>query len=542
MTANDSSSSATSPLFEVPLAGSGRLSALPEAFLAGRDLDLLRPLTFLAPGELPGRPDAVDRSALAEALIEANLTYGVRHAEKLGGLLAEPDTRVVVTGQQPGVFGGPLLSLSKMIAAIRFARQLTASGSPAVPVFWVATEDHDWDEAARATLPGPSGAAQRFSLGDDQDPLKPLGDRELGPGIQDLVKQLLTTAKGPGAEDRARRLTDFLHPEIGFGEAFCRTMATILGEHAPLFLDSQLPALKQAQQPHLRRLIEERHALDAAYVRVEAEVEERGHDLQVKPQPGVSPLFYVQDGRRRKIEWQGEASYGLRGVDGFSAPVAELLDLLSEEPGRFSPGVLARPAIQDAVLGTGLQVMGPSELTYMTQSRAAYDILGIGPTWTTLRPQLMLVEPRYEGWLREMALPLTELLDRSATEIVAERYGEDFITPIQTRMMDLLDQLEEPILATDKSLEKPLQKTRDHITRGLDNFSSRVKAAIARNNETWTRRVEQMHDALQPLGHLQEREWATAYLWTKLGPEWVDAIFEQMRLESRDLDIIRRSV
>lgn len=536
MKANASSSSATNPLLELDLKSGGRLPVLPTAFLQGEHHDLLEPLHFLSPGELPGPAAPTDRRDLAAALGQANAAYGVANAEALATKLADPETHVTVTGQQPGVFGGPLLSLSKIIAAVRYAEALEAAGRPAVAVFWIATEDHDWDEAAGATLGG--DPPTRLNLGPDTEPLKPMGDRVLGSGVDGLLDGLRETARGDEATARLEALAPLYTAESGFGDAFARTMAKILGDRSPLFLDSQLPALKKAQAPHLRALIEKRHALDAAYGAAEARVTERGLPLQVTPQPGVSPLFLVHEGERRRIEWRGEQRYGLRGLDDFEKPVEDLLSRLDEDPSCVSPGVLARPGIQDVVLGSSLQLMGPSELSYMVQAGAAYRVLGIERTWTALRPQMMAVDPRQLGWLEELELGLAELIAEPTASIVAKRYGHDFVSPIRDRMLEALGELEEPTLEVDKSLEKPLRKTHDQIVRGLDNFVARVEAAVARKNETWTRRVDQLKNALVPHDHLQERELATAYLWIKYGPPLVDALFDQMDLGTRDLNVV----
>ena len=151
--ANDSSSSATGRLDAnlshsaatgIDLLASGRLSPIPTALLENRDRDLLSPLRFLPPGELPvGEPPPpetfADRGALAAALGRTAQEYGHPRAAELAERLADPRTRVVITGQQPGLYGGPLLSLTKMAAAVRFAETLEEQGTPAVAIFWVAT-------------------------------------------------------------------------------------------------------------------------------------------------------------------------------------------------------------------------------------------------------------------------------------------------------------------------------------------------------------------------------------------------------------------
>lgn len=566
MIANASSSSATDRTsdlerYQVPLGD--RLASLPAAFVDGRDRDLLAPLRFLPPGELPtdpgltappsteaGSPESasldrspVDRRGLARALTEANDGYGHPRAEELGRKLADPATLVVATGQQPGLLGGPLLTLSKAMAAVRYAEEIEARGESAVAVFWVATEDHDWAETARATVGGRNGP-QTFTLGDDPAPLLPLGMRTFGDGLGEVADQLRPLLRGDEASARLERALGWYRPDTRFGEAFCRLMTEVLGERAPLLLDSMLPGVKQAQAPYLLRLVERRFEVDAAYAEADAAVETRGHALQVTPQPGVSPLFLLHGQERRRIEWRGEERFGLRGLDGFEAPVEQLLETLRENPSVVSPGVLARPAIQDAILGTTLQVMGPAEVSYMSQARAIYSLLGLrGPDghgpWTTLRPQTLVLDSRQAGYLDELDVPLSELLDQPIEEVLAARLGEDFVSPVRAEMEALFAKLESPSLEVDPSLEKPLRKTRDQIVRGFDTFASKVASAVARRNEVWLKRFEQLHDAVLPNGHLQERELSLIDFWGRYGSALVDELHEQMVLDPRQLSVIR---
>jgi len=190
---------------EVDLAAAGLLPPIPAAFLAGYDLDLLAPLGFLAPGELPdlsGRGRATispDRRALAEGLATANRAYGHPRADELAARLADPAVRVVVAGQQPGLFGGPLYTLSKVMAAARFAAELEARGELALPLFWVATEDHDWAEVSAAVFPTADGP-RSFDLGPDPEPLTPVGMRTLGEPVAAVLAEL--AAALPGDLDR----------------------------------------------------------------------------------------------------------------------------------------------------------------------------------------------------------------------------------------------------------------------------------------------------------------------------------------------------
>lgn len=552
MTANVSSSSVGSPpdLLRVDLAAAGLLPPLPRAFLAGGDLDLLAPLRFLPPGQLPAAlasaPSAAggagrSRAELASALLASNRSYGHADAERACRRLADPATRVVVTGQQPGLFGGPLMTFAKMVAAARWAAALEAAGEPAVAVFWVATEDHDYAEVASATVLA-AGGPRGFDLGPDTQPLLPVGMRALSPAVTEVLRAIGEAVPGESYAEWLQALARWCQPDARFGEAFCRVMTAMLGAHCPLLLDAMHPALKAAERPWLARLIERRGELAEALARHDAAVRERGYELRVTPQPGASPLFLLRQGERRRIEWRGESGFALRGAHtADTGAAAELLHVLDQNPSVVSPGVLARPAIADAVLGTTLQVLGPGELSYMPQAAAVYPLLEIEAPWVALRPQTLVLDAGKVQRLEESGLSLAEVLgERSCLDReLAELAGGDFVAPIRGRLAAALDDLRVPALASDPNLERPLAKTREQVLRAIDLFAEKAMPALARRDELRSRRVEALRETCLPGGRPQERAISAAHFRGKYGDRLFAGFWEQLDLDPTRLAVIQ---
>lgn len=510
------------------------LPPIPSAFLRGEHLDLLAPLRFVDPGTRPAAAAPLDRTALAAALATDNAAYGHPAATDLAARLAAPETAVIVTGQQPGLFGGPILTLSKMVAAVRWAESLEAAGIPAVAVFWVATEDHDWAEVAQATVSGPRGP-ETLALGDDPAPLMPVGMRSFGDGLDGALAQARELYPGDLTAAAWDGVARHYRPDARFGEAFCRFCVDLLGARAPLMLDAMNAEVKQLQRPHLRRLVERRVELDGAQQAADAAITSAGFPLQVTPQPGTSPLFMLHGQARRRIVWSGEDRFALRGLEGSDAPVASLLAAIDDNPSVVSPGVLARPAIQDALLGTTLQVLGPGEMSYMPQVAPTYGILGIPAPATTLRPQVVLVEQRQARQLQELGIDLGDLVDQSLDGLLASRLGEDLVGPARAQVAEILTALGDPIRALDPTLDRPRTKTADQIDRALGQLARKVDAAVARKHDTWRKRLERIVDAVRPDGAWQERRLSTAHLAVRLGPPAVTALFDQMDLDPRRL-------
>ncbi|MEO7795271.1 MAG: bacillithiol biosynthesis BshC [Thermoanaerobaculia bacterium] len=522
---------------EVDLIANGLVKGMPAAWLAGRETDLLSPLRLLAPGTLPEMAaPPIDRRGIAAGLARTNAGYGHPRAAELAAKLADPATAVVVGGQQTGLFGGPLLALVKAATAVRYVEALEAAGRPAVAIFWMATEDHDWGEVESATFLGPDGLL-RLALGDDPAPLAPVGARTIGPEIESLIAALAESFPNQRFAAWRERLASWWANGARFGDAFAQQMIALLGARSPLLLDSMLPELKSAERPLLATLIDRRVEVEAAYAAADERVLGRGFELQVAPQRGASPLFLLRDGARRRIEWSGDDGFRLRGAPGREGPepVAGLLAALASDPGLVSPGVLARPAIQDAVLGTTLQVMGPGETAYLAQAAAVYPVLGVAAPWTALRPQALIFDGRQRDHLRELGASLEELL--FAPEALASRLaaqaGGGFVAGARRAAELLVDELRGPAIALDPTLEKPWTKTRDSLLGALEAFSAKVEAAAARKGGVAQQRFDHLRQATRPEGGLQERVLSTAWFAGRYGEIFGAALLDQLTLDPR---------
>ena len=544
MTANDSSSLGTgrAEISALDLLAADRFPPLVDAFLRGQGLDLLAPVRFLMPGEEPKgdcRKTSPDRRQLASALAEANRGYGHPAAQRLGDRLADPATRVVITGQQPGLFGGPLYTLSKAVAVSLWAERLEAAGEPAVAAFWMATEDHDFLESSQASF-FTSDGLRTFDLGEDQEPLVPVGLRQLGSGVNQVLAELRRVIPGDRYGEWLDRIGGWYRPESRFGEAFAQLMVAMLGERCPLLVDAQLGGLKAAQQPWLRQVVEQRAALGVAFSNRDREISEAGYPLQVRPQPGSSPLFLRLGRQRRRIEWRESNRFGLRGDPDFEREVDWLLEVIEDEPERVSPGVRARSVIQDAVFGTCLQVLGPGELSYMPQVAPLFELLDVPAPWVALRPQILVLDERQQARAAGTEIGFERLLDASldADVLLARPEDTEFLSGAEATLEQLLEQLKGSSLELDSQLEKPWGKTAEQMRRALQTFGSRVTTAAARRDEVAKGRLETLRKFCLPGGQLQERVIASSHFPGKYGDEFIANMFEQMDLDPTNLQVV----
>lgn len=527
----------------VNLVECGLLPPMVGSFLEGSGAELLAPVRFQMPGASPPAAPVPtsDRRQLATALAVANRGFQHPAADTLGRKLADPATAVVITGQQPGLFGGPLYGLSKAVAAVRWADHLERNGVPAVALFWIATEDHDFKESSRATFFTQSGP-RTFDLGEDRSPLRPMGLRQLGSEIDRALAELREAIPGERFGTWLEELSRWYSPESGFGEAFAGLIAHLLGERAPLLVDALLPELKQAQAPWLRGVVKRRHEIAEASAERDTAIVEAGFSLQVRPRPGSSPLFLLHDGQRRRIEWQGENRWTLRGQSEVGGEVDRLLQIIEERPELVSPGVLARSAIQDAVFGTCLQVLGPGEVAYLPQVAPLYSLLAIEPPSVALRPQALVLENHVSKKLDATDLSLSEGVrpELELDEHLAGGAGEEFLTPARERLENLLAGMKTPALELDAGLEAPWRKTGEQMNRALDAFGGKVKSAAVRQEQLAMRRLETVRDNLRPLGRFQERIISTGYYPGKYGQGFSAAMLEQIdEQDPMNLQVVR---
>jgi bacillithiol biosynthesis cysteine-adding enzyme BshC len=524
-------------------------SGLGQAFRTPGGERLLSPLRLVSSVEellVAAPPRAVDRRELARGLGSANERYGHRRATRLAERLADPRTAVVVTGQQPGFLGGPLYSLVKALAAVRWAEAIERSGRPAVAVFWMATEDHDWAEVARVDWWASSGLREA-SLGEDASPLCPVGERSFGPATGDVLRAIRESLPGPGAAQRFDELTASTVDSGRFAEGFARLYCELLGDDAPLFLDAQLPELKAAERPWLRRLVEQRDEIGAAIEAAEFELKAGGLSPQVRPQPGAGQLFVTRSGpsgpERRRVLWSGEQTYTLRGSDE-PQPISELLETIEARTALVSPGVLSRQAVQDAVLGTSLMVLGPGELAYVAQSRAVYTALGLPGTPVAERPHVVFVEPslvrKGADWLSDLAALLAA--DFSAEQWLAGRAGAgagDPLSDTRAQVERALDELRERALQVDQQLLKPWEKTKESALRALDSFAERWRGSLGRRDELELGRWRRLRDYLAPGDTPHERLFSVAPLAARWGGAWLAALRAELTPQSDHWQVIR---
>ena len=489
------------------------------------------------------RYDTAKRQRVAEVLKRQNQKWNAsaKTLENLDRFSA--GACAVVTGQQVGFLGGPAFSLYKALTAIKLAEEARAAGADCVPVFWLATEDHDLEEVSSVSLPGADGSLQTLTAPMAGLSEAPVGTVRLGPGADQTVAEAVGLL---GESDITTLLKDCYREGETLGEAFARLLTQLLAQWGVILLDASDPALHEIARPIYRAAIERAAELDAALLERGKALEDAGYHQQVKVTNSSTLLFALSDGARVAVHRQGEsAGAGPEFVIGEKKiSPAELLRRIDSAPHLFSPNVLLRPVVQDYLLPTLAYTGGAAEVAYFAQAGVVYQAL-IGRVTPTIprfsativesKPQALL--ERYElGWrdlVQGQEAVLQQIAGRAlpgelqaAFDDAGARVNESF-----SRIRELLEQL-------DKTLVEAANNAAGKVHHQLEGLRARAARAELRQSEVLERHARLLSNALYPNKELQEREFAGIYFVARYGREFLSQLYDTMKIDCLDHQVI----
>ena len=360
---------------------------------------------------------AADAHKLADLLTRQSKDFGAGAVSLANIEKLRAGARAVVTGQQVGLLGGPLLTLLKAATAVARAAEATrATGVDHVPVFWLATEDHDLQEVDQVTLPG-KRSVETLRLG-----LHAAGSEVGGIALGEGVRALLESASELlGYAPICQLLAECYRPEATLGGAFARLMTALFAKHGLIVMDACGRDFHALGATTLRAAIEQAAELESALLERTKQMEDGGYHVQVLVKPGASLLFLIheQTGRRDLLRRSGETwKAGSR-----SYQTSELLEILERTPERLSPNALLRPVFQDTILPTAAYVGGPAEVAYFAQSAVIYNrILG---RLTPVLPRFSatLIEPAVGEVMARHEIALDDIFAAKTPEALTQRLG-----------------------------------------------------------------------------------------------------------------------
>lgn len=442
---------------------------------------------------------------------------------------------VVVTGQQVGIFGGPLFTPFKAATAIALAREAAAAGHPHVPIFWLASEDHDFDEVNHVTFPA-RRELRKLAWESAPKAAVPVGGVVLDEAIAPLIDQAWELL---GYSDAMEALAAAYQSGKTLATAFAEFYGKVFAEQGLLILDAGSREAHRLGAPVLQAAIERADELHAALLERNRELEAAGYHAQVAVAERGSLLFLIDEhtGARnalRRTEATANEPGGLWQAGREKYSTDDLLAILAAEPERISPSALLRPVFQDHILPTSAYIGGPAEIAYFAQSAVLYErILG---RLTPVLPRLSatLVEPAVAELLDRHELQL-ETVFASTEESLGQRLaaraipiaGKKLLSSAGNALDSELTALTEYMGSLDEGLGRSAQTSAskmryqmNRLRRLAANFELQKEASLGRH-------AQAVVQAIYPHGGLQERLIGAAYFLARYGNDLVNELIAE---------------
>jgi bacillithiol synthase len=446
-----------------------------------------------------------------------------------------------VTGQQVGLFGGPLFAFFKALTAVKLAEEATMAGNGCVPIFWLATEDHDFEEVNHTAVLGAEGVRQTLSIPTEAATDAAVGTVRFGSEIEEVVQQAVG-ALGDGT------VSDVLKESYRRGEtlgsAFARLFTRLFAEWGVILLDALDPELHGVSESIYRAAIEQAGVIDDALLQRGKELESAGYHQQVKVTPSSTLLFMFQDGARTPIHRRENGTPNsfdfVVGQERFSQ--TELLARISTSPEQFSANVLLRPVIQDYLLPTIAYTGGSAEVAYFAQAGVVYEKL-LGQV-TPIIPRFSgtLVEPKAERLLERYDLSLPDLFHDSLRERLAERVlPAELQAAFESAMVNLdksLGSIRDALAKLDATLVDAANRAGGKMQHQLEHLRASAARAEARQSELLSRHANLLQNMLYPNKTLQEREVGGIYFLAKYGTDLLQQIYGAIHTDCLDHQVM----
>jgi bacillithiol synthase len=503
--------------------------------------------------ELPQRASEVlarqevDRNLLCDALTAMNERWGAGEVTLNNiQLLRESDCLAVVSGQQAGLFTGPLYTIYKALSAVKLAGCLRTRNTKAVPVFWMASEDHDFPEVARAEF-----ISRECVLSKVEVPTtlhlegQPVGRVALDQSIETVVNELFEQL--PNSEfvnDIKQLVQNAWKPGRGYAESFASMMTSLLGRYGLIFLDPLDPELKKLAAPLYAKAAQKAPEIAVAIEERSRELEAAGYHAQVLATVNSFPLFlHCGQGARHAVVRLDNGKYKAKDCEE-EYTEEELAELALQSPERLSPNVTLRAVVQDYLLPTIAYYGGSAEIAYFAQTAEVYRVLERPVTPILPRSSLTMIERHTGRTLERYGLMLADFFE--GPEAVMKRVVEEHLgahtaksfTKTEENVNEELDRLRKELETVDPTLASALETGRRKINYQLEGLRARFHRAQMMRDEAAQRQLQRAFDQLYPQKDLQERHINIASLLARHGTYVIEWIYNAVNIGSNEHQVV----
>ena len=472
------------------------------------------------------RQRAVEALSLPESLDQARLDRWI--AER--GIM-------VTTGQQPGLLGGPLYSLYKGISAIRLAEQLERLlARPVLPVFWVASEDHDWDEADHTYLIDTANELIRLQVPDPGHAHRALHRIQLGEELVGVVEQAVRNL--PSTDFSAPyvdQLREAYKPGATLADGFAAVLSSLLAPLGMCFADAASPAVKELSGPLLLKELDRAEAHETLLREAADKLESAGFSPQVPILDGAVNLFLEGPEGRERIYRNGNDFKLRRSHESVSA--AAVRERVEADPLTLSPNVLLRPVVESTIFPVISYVAGPGEVAYYAQIKTLFEAYGLMMPVIYPRHAVTVVEAKVRKKLDKFGLDV-ERLQRPLHEIMSDIAREEVPDGVRRALGELKssvargsDDLLKAATGIDPTLKGPVTNARNNALAAFQTAERKIIQSVKRENEVASSQLEVAQRHLFPDGQPQERMMAPLYYLARYGSDFVASLAERFTVD-----------
>ena len=494
----------------------------------------------------------VDRNALCDALttINQNAGSGAKTFENIE-LLRDADCLTIVTGQQAGLFSGAIYTIYKALSAVRFAADLRKQNIKAVPVFWIAEEDHDFDEIKKTYILDEEGKlSETENTPENLVENAPVGaikfDETLKLTLQNLFGVLFgKLPRGGNTFELKNILSKTYQPGETFSTAFAKFVAAIFQDYGLIILSPLDANLKKLCAPIFAEAVEKSSEIVAALLEKNDELERENYQPQVLVEKDSFPFFYQnENGARQALRTNADNGKVKVQKSRNEFETSELAEIARTSPQNLSPNALLRPVVQDYLLPTLTYFGGAAEIAYFAQNSAIYKVLNRPVTPIRHRASLTIIEPKHARTMEKYALDLTDLF--AGKEKIESAIVEKFISGEVAHRFDLveaiiaeqLNMLGESLKSNEITLAANLETRGKKILWHIDALRKKYHRAELLKDETIRRRIETLFVALLPHDALQERTLNVATFLSLYGKNFVEWVYEAIELDEQRHQIL----
>jgi bacillithiol biosynthesis cysteine-adding enzyme BshC len=489
--------------------------------------------------------DSARRARVSEILERQNRAWGGSEKAIANLDLLRKGAAAVVTGQQVGLFGGPMFSIYKALTAVKLAEEAKLAGVDAVPIFWLATYDHDLAEVNHAAMPGPDGTAQVLTASSRAVAGAPVGAVHLGEEILPLLDRAETLL---GKTEASQMLREAYRPGETLGTAFARLFARLFADWGVIVVDASDAQLHRVAEPIYRAAIERAEELTSALLARGEALEKAGYHQQVKVTQSSALLFTLRDGARTAIHRRmgSETHEFVIGVEGSEERIsaADLLARISSTPEQFSPNVLLRPVVQDYVFPTLAYTGGSAEVAYFAQAGVVYEALLGRVTPIVPRYSATIVEPKVQRLLERYGIGVLDTFGGSEAlgeKLASQSLPEDLQKAFEAARSSLdteLAAIQDKLARLDRTLVDAGETAVSKMRYQLERLHTQAARAEAQKGELIQRHARILSESLYPEKALQERGIAGIYFIARYGKELLHQLYEFAQSDCQDHRIV----